>query len=169
MPSMQCYNTRKVWQKGLNDRMAQCSLCNAISNHISKELGVCPKCIRETPENALPIAMHTHRRIRAAFGFPEKPPKDPRGLPCNICVNECRIPENGMGLSGVNYFFLPTTIIIPDSPLASKTSPLSEAGQPEVDLPAGSSPSLFALFYAYRVLSSSAFLWSNAISALHML
>ena len=98
---MQCYNTRKVWQKGLNDRMAQCSLCNAISNHISKELGVCPKCIRETPENALPIAMHTHRRIRAAFGLPEKPPKDPRGLPCNICVNECRIPEDGMGYCGL--------------------------------------------------------------------
>ncbi len=26
MPSMQRYHTRKVWQKGLNDRMAQCSL-----------------------------------------------------------------------------------------------------------------------------------------------
>jgi len=34
-------------------------------------------------------------------------------------------------LSGVNYFFLPTTIIIPDSPLASKASCLSEAGKPE--------------------------------------
>ena len=31
-------------------------------------------------------------------------------------------------LSGVNYFFLPATIIIPGSPLASKGISLSEAG-----------------------------------------
>ena len=31
-------------------------------------------------------------------------------------------------LSGVNYFFLPTTIIIPDSPLAREGISLPEAG-----------------------------------------
>jgi pyruvate formate lyase activating enzyme len=101
MPPMQCYNTGKVWQKGLNDRMARCSLCNAISNHISKELGVCLKCIREKPENALSIAMQAHRKVRIAFGLPERPPKDPQGLACNICVNECKIPEGRTGYCGV--------------------------------------------------------------------
>ncbi len=53
------------------------------------------------PENALPIAMQAHRRSRAAFGLPEKPPKESRGLPCNLCVNECRIPEDKMGYCGL--------------------------------------------------------------------
>lgn len=81
--------------------MGQCSLCNTFSNHISKELGVCSKCIREHPENALPIAMRAHHKIRVAFGLPERPPNVPQGLPCNICANECRIPENGMGYCGL--------------------------------------------------------------------
>ena len=81
--------------------MSQCKLCNTISKRISKELGVCLKCIREIPEKALSIAMETQRRSRAAFGLPETPPKDPQGFPCNICVNECRIPEDGMGYCGL--------------------------------------------------------------------
>ena len=81
--------------------MAQCSLCKTDSSRISKELGVCLKCIREMPDNALPIAMQAHRRVRAVFGLPEESPKDPQGLPCNLCVNECRIPEDGMGYCGL--------------------------------------------------------------------
>ena len=98
---MQYYDTRKVFQKELSDIMAQCKLCKIDSSRISKELGVCLKCIREMPDNALPIAMQAHRRVRAVFGLPEESPKDPQGLPCNICVNECRIPEDGMGYCGL--------------------------------------------------------------------
>ncbi len=67
---------------------------------ISKELGVCLKCIRERPYDALPFAMKAHSKIRASFGLPERPPKDPEGVPCKVCVNECRIPENGLGYCG---------------------------------------------------------------------
>jgi len=81
--------------------VAECKLCNIASNDISKEIGVCFKCIRERPADALPIAMQAHVRSRAAFGLPEKAPKDPRGTPCKICVNECRIPADGMGYCGV--------------------------------------------------------------------
>lgn len=81
--------------------MNQCKLCNTVSGFISKELGVCLKCVRERPDDALPIAMKANIRSRIAFGLPEKPPKDPDGLPCNICVNECRIPENAMGYCGL--------------------------------------------------------------------
>ncbi|HET6513949.1 MAG TPA: radical SAM protein [Thermodesulfovibrionales bacterium] len=81
--------------------MALCVLCDTFSRGISKELGVCLKCIRERPGEALPIAMAAHGRSRAAFGLPEKPPKDPQGIPCKICVNECRIPENGTGYCGL--------------------------------------------------------------------
>lgn len=81
--------------------MAQCRLCNAVSRYISKELGVCLKCIRERPQGALHLAMEAHGRSRTAFGLPERPPRDPAGIPCNICVNECRIPENGTGYCGL--------------------------------------------------------------------
>jgi len=35
------------------------------------------------------------------FGLPEQPPKDPRGVQCRFCVNECSIPENGSGYCGL--------------------------------------------------------------------
>jgi pyruvate formate lyase activating enzyme len=57
--------------------------------------------MRERPGAVLPIAMEAHTRIRAAIGLPEKPPKDPQRIPCKICVNECRIPENGFGYCGL--------------------------------------------------------------------
>src|SRR5512139_265382 len=81
--------------------MAECSLCHTKSLTISKKPGVCLACIRKRPEDALPIAMSAHGRSRRAFGLPEKPPKDPNGTACNICVNECRIPEQGMGYCGL--------------------------------------------------------------------
>lgn len=81
--------------------MAQCKICNIASTYISKELSVCLKCIREKPGDALPLATQAHRRSRFAFGLPQSSPEDPQGLPCNICVNECGIPENGIGYCGV--------------------------------------------------------------------
>lgn len=81
--------------------MAQCKICYDISRFISKELGVCLKCIREKSNDALPLAMQAHYKGRLAFGLPEKPPKDVNGLPCNICVNECRISENNTGYCGL--------------------------------------------------------------------
>ena len=81
--------------------MGQCKVCEKSSSFISKELGVCLSCIRELPEKALHFAMEAHTRSRAAFGLPERPPKNPGGIPCHICVNECVIPENGTGYCGL--------------------------------------------------------------------
>jgi pyruvate formate lyase activating enzyme len=81
--------------------MAKCRLCNTTSTSIAKELGVCLQCIREKPGDALPIAMKAHKRCRAEYRLPEKPPKDPGGIACNVCVNECRIPDNGTGYCGL--------------------------------------------------------------------
>jgi pyruvate formate lyase activating enzyme len=64
--------------------MAQCRICNTSSKSISKELSVCLKCIREKPEDSLPLAMQAHKMSRSAFGLPENPPKDFQGLPCKI-------------------------------------------------------------------------------------
>ena len=81
--------------------MGQCTLCNATSISISQEFGICLKCLRERPDEAVPIAMQTHKRSRIAFGLPLEPPKDPQGIPCKICVNECKIPEEGLGYCGL--------------------------------------------------------------------
>jgi len=81
--------------------MGHCRLCNSISSFISQEMNVCLTCIKENPEDSLPIAMEAQRKSRTAFGLPESPPKDPLGIPCNICVNECRIPENKIGYCGL--------------------------------------------------------------------
>ena len=72
-----------------------------VSSFISEEIAVCVDCIRKSPGDALHFAMKAHFRSRKAFGLPEKPPKSADGISCNMCVNECIIPENGMGYCGL--------------------------------------------------------------------
>ena len=76
--------------------MVICSLCGTGSSLISGEIAVCVGCIRKNPENAVPLAMKAHFKSRKAFGLPEKPPRNADGVFCNMCANECRIPENGV-------------------------------------------------------------------------
>lgn len=81
--------------------MRECKICNTTSNFISHELSVCLKCIREKPHYALPFTIQAHKRSRTAFKLPVKPPKDPNGVLCRICINECRVPENETGYCGL--------------------------------------------------------------------
>ncbi len=81
--------------------MSRCKICNSVSNHISQELSVCLKCLREKPSESIPLAIKAHRRSRSVFKLPERPPKDPDGVSCRICVNECRIPEGEVGYCGL--------------------------------------------------------------------
>jgi pyruvate formate lyase activating enzyme len=81
--------------------MAICSLCGSSSATVSKTLRVCLNCIREYPEQALALTDPAHKTARTAFGLPDKPPRDPNGIPCSLCVNECRIPDGGIGYCGL--------------------------------------------------------------------
>ena len=81
--------------------MPRCRLCNLSSNPVSKEIGVCANCLKSKPDEALPHVMEAHRKSRVAYTLPETAPKDEQGLPCNLCVNECRIPEGGLGYCGL--------------------------------------------------------------------
>jgi pyruvate formate lyase activating enzyme len=85
--------------------MALCRICNESSPDTSGALGVCLACIRKTPRAALSHAMEVHRESRKAFGLPEAPPRDPQGVSCAICVNECQIPEGGWGYCGLRKNF----------------------------------------------------------------
>ncbi len=44
-------------------------------------------------------ALENHERVRLRLGLPPRPPKE--GLKCGLCVNDCRIPEGGLGYCGI--------------------------------------------------------------------
>jgi len=81
--------------------MARCAACNQSSPLISRALGICLRCIRRRPSDALRQAKKAHERSRRIEGLPATPPDDPRGAPCGLCVNECRIPEGQSGYCGL--------------------------------------------------------------------
>lgn len=76
-------------------------MCGTVSRSISGELGVCINCIRGRREGVLSLIQKAHMKSRRAFGLPETAPKDPGGLSCNLCMNECSIPVGAMGYCGL--------------------------------------------------------------------
>ena len=81
--------------------MAACSLCKSRRVPVSAKLGVCLACIRDNPTAALQRALRVHAESRLKYGLPETPPKDPDGIPCRLCCNDCRIPDGGFGYCGL--------------------------------------------------------------------
>jgi pyruvate formate lyase activating enzyme len=81
--------------------MGECGLCKRKAPDISRALGLCLNCIREHPAEALQIAGEVHARSRTVYGLPATAPRDPGGIPCNLCANHCRIAENGLGYCGL--------------------------------------------------------------------
>ncbi|MBP1724338.1 MAG: Radical domain protein [Deltaproteobacteria bacterium] len=80
---------------------ARCRLCNLSANPVSKEIGICANCLKAKHNEALPFVMKAHRKSRTAHRLPETPPQEKDGVPCSLCVNECRIPEGGLGYCGL--------------------------------------------------------------------
>lgn len=81
--------------------MGRCLICGDESPLIASQLGVCLKCIRRTPEEAVEIAKRVHADTRKAFELPPAPPKDSDGLSCGICANDCRIRQGEKGFCGL--------------------------------------------------------------------
>jgi pyruvate formate lyase activating enzyme len=81
--------------------MPRCRLCTLTSKFVSQEIGVCANCLKRKPEEALPLAMQAHRKSRNGYHLPETPPHEPQGASCRLCVNECSIPEGGLGYCGL--------------------------------------------------------------------
>ena len=79
------------------DKLGRCKVCGRRSLTISGRLGVCLDCIREKPEEALRVTGRVHAESRGRFGLPPDPPRDPNGVRCGMCANDCRI---GMGERG---------------------------------------------------------------------
>lgn len=81
--------------------MARCGRCGKESPLISKAIGFCLDCIRENFEEVWPSIQRRHHQSRGEFQLPSEPPREPSGIACNLCVNECRIPEGGRGYCGL--------------------------------------------------------------------
>lgn len=80
--------------------LRRCGLCGREAL-ISASIGVCARCLRERPREALALVHRRRMEWRTRHGLPPAPPRDPEGLPCRLCVNECRIPRGGRGYCGV--------------------------------------------------------------------
>jgi pyruvate formate lyase activating enzyme len=88
---------------------ARCAACGRRSPLISEGLGACLDCIRSRPEEVLPAIAGRHAVSRRPFGLPESPPQAADGgrpdgrvsARCRFCVNECVIPEGGLGYCGL--------------------------------------------------------------------
>lgn len=83
--------------------MARCIQCKIDSNLVSSALEVCARCIRKHFSRLKPHIDDVHARIKKAYGFPPSPPDAADGVPCSLCMNQCRIPECGVGYCGTRY------------------------------------------------------------------
>ena len=81
--------------------MGKCRICGDHSTAISSNLGVCIRCLRENPEEALKVAAEAHAEARRYFGLPENPPQDEDGIECGMCANDCRIGVGRKGFCGL--------------------------------------------------------------------
>ena len=81
--------------------MGTCQKCKDESNTISEMIGYCADCIKADFYNIWPEIKKLHHHSRYAYGLPEEPPQAPEGIPCPLCIRECRIPEGEMGYCGV--------------------------------------------------------------------
>ena len=81
--------------------MARCMRCQKESPLTSAPLRVCVDCIRGHFAEVKPYIDEVHARVREAFGLPPYPPREPQGLTCTLCANECQIGEGQRGYCGV--------------------------------------------------------------------
>lgn len=79
----------------------ECSICHRSLPLISQEIGICVSCIHDRFPEAHPHLKAIHAASRAEFDLPTEPPRDPNGIRCNLCSNECVIGENKRGYCGL--------------------------------------------------------------------
>ncbi|MCX8195675.1 MAG: radical SAM protein [Acidilobaceae archaeon] len=73
----------------------RCLLCGA---RASRAVGACYSCLVKRPQEALGLSQE-RSKWRLRLGLPERPPRG--GKKCYVCVNECEIPDGGVGYCGV--------------------------------------------------------------------
>ncbi len=64
---------------------------------LARILPYCSECIRQQFDKIYPEILKIHQQTRSAYLLPGEVPQDKDGIPCGLCVNNCRI---GIGQSG---------------------------------------------------------------------
>ncbi len=80
--------------------MPACHICGYSSHELSISIGVCVNCLRRGPDYALSYIIKNRSNWRSRIGLPREPPKEGT-VKCIFCINECMIPEDGVGYCGV--------------------------------------------------------------------
>jgi pyruvate formate lyase activating enzyme len=81
--------------------LGTCRVCGREAREISEVLKVCGTCIKERFEETEPYIKEAHKRVRSRYGLPPEIPRNPEGLRCSGCGNECRIGEGERGFCGL--------------------------------------------------------------------
>jgi len=79
----------------------KCSSCFRTSEDISDVIGFCADCIKKQYREIENRLERLHEAIRSQFNLPGKPLKDPGGVTCKVCMNECSIGEGQTGFCGL--------------------------------------------------------------------
>lgn len=80
--------------------MVKCINCKNESPLISGNLGICADCIINDFSSVKKHIEEVHSRSRIKFNLPTRPPRDGE-VKCNICVNECKVPQDEKGYCGL--------------------------------------------------------------------
>jgi pyruvate formate lyase activating enzyme len=81
--------------------MGVCIYCGASSPLVSETIGICLTCLRTGSDGMINHIREIHRKSREPFDLPAFPPKDPEGITCKLCANECQIAEGNVGYCGI--------------------------------------------------------------------
>lgn len=89
-----------MWLRRLTVGESRCKVCGE-TKPISTAIGLCVRCIREKPEDAVPIIREAHVRARKPYGLQPTPPRTEGGVRCTLCANECVMGEGERGFCGL--------------------------------------------------------------------
>jgi pyruvate formate lyase activating enzyme len=78
----------------------RCQVCGK-TGLVARSLAACVDCIRDHPQQVMPHIRQVQEASRREFDLPPAPPRDPEGVACRLCVNECLIPDGGRGFCGL--------------------------------------------------------------------
>ena len=79
----------------------ECRVCGKEEGLLSQTLPVCLDCLRSGKDILKPFIERAHHSARSPFQFVDSPPREESGIPCEVCVNRCQIPEGGWGYCGL--------------------------------------------------------------------
>ncbi len=78
-----------------------CMVCGRSLPGLGQSLGVCPECARAGSEESEARLAEAHRNSRKLFNLPFPAPRNPYGLPCNLCLHRCVMGDDEPGYCGL--------------------------------------------------------------------